>query len=112
MVSATIFRSVLKEMRVERRDFVNVDFRYSRVIPITERFRIELVAEATNIFNINSTVTYGSTTFNLTAPTTAVPYSFNNTTGVFTGSSADYYRNFTRTAQESRQGQLGIKFIF
>lgn len=94
--------------------FVNVDFRYSRVIPFTERFRIELVAEATNIFNINSTITYGTgttiTRTNVNSPTS--PFFFNATTGVFTGSQTDLYNSFVPTAQESRQGQLGIKFIF
>lgn len=81
--------------------FFNVDFRYSRVIPFTERFKLEVFAEATNIFNINSTLTYGSTT--LTS-------GFNPTTGELT-TPIDYAR-FTRTAQESRQGQIGFKFIF
>lgn len=81
--------------------FFNVDFRYSRVIPFNERLKLELFAEATNIFNINSTLSYGSTT--LTS-------GFNSTTGVL-AAPVDYSR-FTRTAQESRQGQLGIKFIF
>jgi hypothetical protein len=84
--------------------FFNVDARYSRVIPITERFRIELIAEATNIFNINSTVSYGSTT--LTS-------GFNRTTGEYIGGLPEFpLAGFTRTAQESRQGQFGIKFIF
>jgi Carboxypeptidase regulatory-like domain/TonB dependent receptor len=81
--------------------FVNVDFRFSRVIPFTERFRLELIGEATNIFNINSTITFGGTAF-----TTA----YSTTTGVYTG--ANPGPTFTRTAQESRQGQLGVKFIF
>lgn len=83
--------------------FFNVDFRYSRVIPITERFRLELVAEATNIFNINSTITYGNTT---------ITSLLNPTTGVYSGTLDNLYRTFAPTAQESRQGQLGIKFIF
>lgn len=81
--------------------FFNVDFRYSRVIPFTERFKLEVFAEATNIFNINSTLSYGSTT--LTS-------GFNQTTGELT--SPINYSNFTRSAQESRQGQVGVKFTF
>ncbi len=92
--------------------FVNVDFRYSRLIPITERFRVELFAEATNIFNINSTLTYSNTTITNTAPTPTLPTFFNAMTGEFTGSQSDLYQRFIRTAQESRQAQLGIKFIF
>ncbi len=88
----------------------NVDARYSRVIPINERFRIELMAEAINIFNINSTVSYGSTA--ITSIVTTNPFYFNRDTGVFTGSMTDLYNSFAKTAQESRQGQVGIKFIF
>jgi len=82
--------------------FFNVDARYSRVIPITERFRIELIAEATNIFNINSTVTYGAGT--------TLTSGFDRRTGALL-IPVDYSL-FSRTAQESRQGQFGIKFIF
>lgn len=81
----------------------NVDFRYSRVIPFSERFRLELFVETINLFNINSTVTYGSTTL-----TTG----FNRATGVFSGTLNPYPAAFTRTAQESRQAQLGVKFVF
>lgn len=82
--------------------FFNVDFRYSRVIPFTERFKLELFAEATNIFNINSTLSYGTGT--------TLTSGFSQTTGELTTPIS--YANFTRTAQESRQGQLGLKFIF
>ncbi len=91
--------------------FWNVDFRASRIIPINERFKIELVAEATNIFNHNSTITYGTGT-TITSVLTTNPFYFDRTTGVFTGNRQDLYNSFTKTAQESRQGQLGIKFIF
>ncbi|HEX8289007.1 MAG TPA: TonB-dependent receptor, partial [Pyrinomonadaceae bacterium] len=84
--------------------FFNVDARYSRVIPLTERFRIELIAEATNIFNINSTVSYGST---------AIGAGFDRSTGAFTGGVPVFpLTSVTLVAQESRQGQFGIKFIF
>jgi hypothetical protein len=83
--------------------FFNVDFRYSRVIPFTERFRLEVFAEATNIFNINSTLTYGS-------GTTIACTGTCQTTGVLLNP-VDY-SNFVPTAQESRQGQVGVKFIF
>lgn len=94
--------------------FFNVDARYSRVIPITERFRIELFAEATNIFNINSTVSYGSTTVgNPANPTPTNPLRFNASTGeLLVPLSFLYENNFAPTAQESRQGQFGVKFIF
>jgi Carboxypeptidase regulatory-like domain len=82
--------------------FFNVDARYSRVIPITERFRLELFAEATNIFNINSTLSYGAGT--------TLTGGFNRRTGEL-AAPVDY-ATFTPTAQESRQGQFGVKFIF
>jgi hypothetical protein len=85
--------------------FFNVDARYSRVIPITERFRIELIAEATNIFNINSTVSYGSTT--LTSGFKSV-----QPVSILAACQRVPLAGFTPTAQESRQGQFGIKFIF
>jgi hypothetical protein len=83
--------------------FFNVDFRYSRIIPFTERFRLEVFAEATNIFNINSTLTYGT-------GTTIACTGTCQTTGVLLN--PVNYANFTPTAQESRQGQVGFKFIF
>jgi hypothetical protein len=82
--------------------FFNVDFRYSRIVPLTERFKLEFFGEATNIFNINSTLTYGAGTTLTTG--------FNRQTGVLT--TPINYANFTRTAQESRQGQFGVKFVF
>jgi hypothetical protein len=82
--------------------FFDVDARYSRVIPITERFRIELFAEATNLFNTNSTVSYGTGT--------TLGSGFNRGTGALI--TPINYANFAPTAQESRQGQFGIKFIF
>jgi len=82
--------------------FVNVDFRYSRVIPITERFKLELFGEATNIFNINSTLSYGSGT--------TLTSGFDRASGLLT--TPINYANFTPTAQESRQGQFGLKFVF
>ena len=89
--------------------FFNVDARYSRVFPITERFRIEVFAEATNIFNINSTLSYSNTTIvNATGNTR-----FSTNTGELLVPVDSLYNNlFVRTAQESRQGQFGVKFIF
>jgi hypothetical protein len=84
--------------------FFNIDARYSRVIPINERFKIELRAEATNIFNIQSIVSRGGT------------YSGNNVnTSVvnpFTGEIVRAVPVLSPNYQESRQGQFGIKFIF
>lgn len=84
---------------------LNVDARYSRVIPLTERFRIELFAEATNIFNINSAVSFTNSTLSGNNVNTSI---FNPLTGVLQGT----VPAFAPVAQESRQGQLGVKFIF
>jgi hypothetical protein len=84
--------------------FFNVDARYSRVIPITERFRVELRAEAINLFNTSSIISR-SGTYSATNVNTSVvnPY-----TGVIMGT----VPVLSPTYQESRQGQFGIKFIF
>ncbi|MBX3244819.1 MAG: TonB-dependent receptor [Acidobacteria bacterium] len=87
--------------------FVNVDLRYSRVFPITERFKLEFFGEATNIFNINSTLSYSGTTIT----NTGTPR-FNTTTGEMLVSMDQLYQGFTRSAQESRQLQFGFKFTF
>ncbi|HEX8195359.1 MAG TPA: TonB-dependent receptor [Pyrinomonadaceae bacterium] len=85
----------------------NVDFRYSRIVPITERFRVELFAEASNIFNINRTINFNTSTLTATNVNTSV---VNPLTGQINGSIP--FPVFAPLAQESRQGQLGIKFIF
>lgn len=84
---------------------LNVDFRFSRVIPFTERFRLELIAEATNIFNINSTISFTNSALTATNLTVSV-------VNPITGLVQRPLPAFTPTAQESRQGQLGVKFIF
>ncbi|MGB7070279.1 MAG: TonB-dependent receptor [Pyrinomonadaceae bacterium] len=77
----------------------NVDFRYSRFFNFGERFRLEAFGEFLNVFNINSVFQINSLTVTTDAqgnPTQALP-------------SAD-----TRpvTSLDSRQFQLGFKFIF
>lgn len=84
---------------------LNVDFRFSRVIPITERFKIELMGEALNLFNINSTVTFTNTALTANNINTS-------TVDPRTGQVVRALSVFAPTAQESRQGQLGVKFIF
>jgi hypothetical protein len=79
----------------------NVDFRYSRFINITERFRLEAFAEFQNLFNTNSIVAFN----NVTVTT-------NPLTGELIGPLPDFKSRNQSTAQESRQLQLGIKFVF
>jgi hypothetical protein len=77
----------------------NVDLRLSRFINITERFRLEAFGEFVNVFNINSVFQINSLTVTTDAagnPTQALPSA--STRPV--------------TSLDSRQFQLGIKFIF
>ncbi len=78
---------------------INVDFRYSRFINFTERFRVEAFAEAVNIFNINSVFQIN----NLTVTTDAA----GNLTGALPTA-----KTRPVTSLDSRQIQLGFKFIF
>lgn len=84
---------------------VNVDFRYSRVIPLNERFKLEVMAEALNLFNINSTVTFTNTAFTANNINSSV-------VDPRTGAVVRALTPFIPTGQESRQGQVGIKLIF
>ncbi len=79
----------------------NIDLRYSRFFKFTERFRLEFFSEFTNLFNINRIVQYN----NVTVTT-------NPTTGELIGELPDFRARNQSTAQESRQFQLGFKFIF
>jgi outer membrane receptor protein involved in Fe transport len=79
----------------------NVDLRYSRFINLTERFKLEVFGEFQNVFNINSIVQFN----NVTVTTNA-------TTGELIGALPDFRARNQSTSQDSRQFQLGIKFIF
>jgi len=77
----------------------NLDLRYSRFIPFGERFKLEMFAEFTNFFNVNSIVQYNNP---------SVPTDGN---GQIIGGIPDF-RNYASTSQESRQTQIGIRFVF
>lgn len=79
----------------------NVDLRYSRFFNFTERYRLEVFGEFQNLFNINSIVGYNDV---------LVPA--NLSTGELIGELPDFKARNQSTAQESRQFQLGLKFIF
>lgn len=79
----------------------NLDFRYSRFFKFTERYRMEIFSEFTNLFNLNRIVQYNN-----------VRVTTNTTTGEIIGALPDFKARNQSTAQESRQFQLGIKFIF
>jgi hypothetical protein len=88
----------------------NVDMRYSRFIPITERFRLEAFAEAINIFNINSIFQYNNTTL-------AVGTFVDANTGALIAPLPDFTDPGVRasrgvTSLDPRSIQLGLKFIF
>lgn len=79
----------------------NVDLRYSRIIPLAERYRLEAFADLQNLFNTNSIVAFNN-----------VIVATNPITGVMVGSLPDFKALNQSTSQESRQLQLGLKFIF
>ncbi len=79
----------------------NVDLRYSRFFNFTERYRLEVFGEFQNLFNVNSIVQFN----NVTVTT-------NPTTGELVGGLPDFRARNQSTAQESRQFQLGFKFMF
>lgn len=85
----------------------NVDLRYSRFFNFTERFRMEAFAEATNIFNIKSIYQYNST---------VIPATGTDANGNLINGLPDYRNNYLNlggaTALDSRNFQLGFKFIF
>ena len=86
----------------------NVDLRYSRFFNFNERFRLEAFAEATNIFNIKSIYQYNNTTLPSAFPT--------DLNGNLINGLPDYRNNYQAfggaTALDSRNFQLGLKFIF
>lgn len=79
----------------------NLDLRYSRFFKFSEHYRLEIFGEFTNLFNLNRIVQYN----NVTVTT-------NTTTGELIGELPDFKARNQSTAQESRQIQLGFKFIF
>jgi hypothetical protein len=81
----------------------NVDLRYSRFIGFTERFRAEAFVEFLNIFNINSIFQFNGlavTTDALGNPTSALPTLENRRAAGQV------------VSLDSRQAQIGFKFIF
>ena len=79
----------------------NTDLRYSRFFKFTDRYKLEVFGEFQNLFNVNRIVGFN----NVTVAT-------NQTTGELIGDLPDFKLRNQSTAQESRQFQLGFKFIF
>ncbi len=88
----------------------NVDLRFSRFINFTERFKMEAFGEFVNIFNTNSVFQFSSTTLTANNVNTSLVDPF---TGNLRGSLPDF-RTLPNnvTSLDSRQFQLGFKFIF
>ncbi|NJM54126.1 MAG: hypothetical protein HC846_12535 [Blastocatellia bacterium] len=81
----------------------NVDLRYSRYFNFTERYKLEFFAEAVNIFNINSVFQLN----NLTVTTDSQGNPLQPLPSFATNKAAN-----TVTSLDSRQAQIGFKFIF
>ena len=79
----------------------NLDLRYSRFLNLTDRYKLELLGEVQNLFNVKSIIGYN----NITVPT-------NPNTGEMIGPLPDFKTRNTSVALESRQLQLGVKFLF
>lgn len=79
----------------------NVDLRYSRFFRFTERYKLEAFGEFQNLFNVNSIVGFTNTIVT-TDPTT----------GLMTEPIPDFRSRDQAVSQESRQLQIGLKFIF
>mgnify|MGYP001770807197 CR=1 FL=1 len=77
----------------------NVDMRYSRFINFTERFKLEAFVEFLNIFNINSV-------FQINSLTVTTDAQGNATQALPT------HKNRPVTSLDSRQAQIGLKFVF
>jgi len=81
----------------------NVDLRYSRFFNFTERLKLEAFGEFLNVFNINSIYQFNA----LSIGTDAL-----GNINVPIPSLADRKASRTVTSLDSRQFQLGVKFIF
>ncbi|MBK9768868.1 MAG: hypothetical protein IPP63_18640 [Chloracidobacterium sp.] len=81
----------------------NIDFRYSRFFNFTERYKLEAFGEFLNLFNINSIYQLNS----LTVTTDAA----GNPTGPIPTPALRKASNQI-TSLDSRQFQIGFKFIF
>ena len=79
----------------------NIDLRHSRFFNFSERYKLEVFGEFQNLFNVNSIVGFN----NVTVTTNA-------TTGELAGALPNFKARNQSVSQDSRQFQLGFKFIF
>lgn len=80
---------------------LNTDLRYSRSVSFTERYKLEVILEVQNIFNMNCIIAYND----LTVAT-------NPLTGELLGPLPDFKARNRSTSLESRQAQAGVRFRF
>ncbi len=80
---------------------LNANLRYSRFFNFTERYKLEVFGEFVNLFNVNSVVQF-----------TNVTVTTNATAGELIGALPNFKARNQSTSQDSRQFQLGCKFIF
>ena len=78
----------------------NMDLRYSRFFNFNERSQLEVFGEFQNLFNINTIVQFN----NVTVTT--------NANGELAGRLPDFKARNQSTSLDSRQFQLGFKFVF
>lgn len=78
----------------------NIDLRYSRFFNLTERYKLEAFGEFQNLFNINSIVGFT----NVTVTT--------DSSGELINGLPDFKARDQSSSQDSRQFQLGFKFMF
>lgn len=86
----------------------NVDLRYSRFVNFTERFKLEIFGEFVNFFNINSIFQFNNTVLTGNNANTSL---VDPLTGNVRGTLPDF-RTLGVTSLDSRQFQLGFKFVF
>lgn len=79
----------------------DLDLRYSRFFIFTERYRLGITCEIQNLFNTNSIVGFNNVAVNTSL-----------LTGEMLGVLPDFKARNLSTFQESRQFQLGLRFIF
>jgi hypothetical protein len=81
-----------------------VDLRLSRRFSITEKTKLELLAEGFNIFNRTEVTSVNNTLYNATASGSTVNLTYNTPFGTTTGADGFFFRE--------RQVQLAVRFEF
>jgi hypothetical protein len=79
----------------------NLDLKYSRFVNFTDRYSLEIFGVIQNLFNIKNIVAYRNVIVNTDA-----------LTGRMIGPMPDFKARNQSTLLESRQAQLGLRFIF